>query len=189
MVELVASDYRVVAQVIVAWALCSAALIWGGGPERAIAITWLIVFEIGLRLAPHWLGLRFQYVDIELWLFTGELIACAMFIAIALVANRNYALGVAAMQVLAVTAHLARGIAETVAPIAYLVMIAVPGWAQLFLLAIGLVRHILRKRKYGDYRDWRISNPLSAIAKGAAQLSADSAWQRFKQPSWRDDLK
>lgn len=180
---------RIAVQVVLAWTVCLAALIWGGGPERAVAITWLVVFELGLRFLPGWFGVYFRYESIELWLFFGEIIACAMFVAIALSANRNYTLGIAAMQLLAMTAHFARGLAESISPIAYVVMVAVPGWAQLLLLAVGLARHVLRKRKYGEYRDWRMGNPnLSAIA-GIAPLTSKPSWQEVNQPSWRDDIK
>ena len=189
MIEFLASDMRMLTQAGLAWTICLAALAWGGGPERAVALTWLIVFEIGLRLLPYFLGLRVEVASVDLWLMTGEVIACAVFVAVALYANRNYTLWIASLQVLATMAHLARGLVETVSLVAYAVMIAVPGWVQLFLLAFGLTRHILRKRKYGQYRDWRKVSPNAARVSGLAPLSGKDDWQKARQPSWRDDLK
>lgn len=189
MVELVTSEVRIAVQVVLAWTVCLAALLWGGGPERAVASTWLIIFEIGLRFLPDWFGVSFGYANVEFWPFIGDLSAAAILVFVALIANRNYTLGIAAMQLLAMTAHFARSLTETIAPIAYLVMTVVPGWSQLFLLGFGLSRHILRKRKYGEYRDWRKGKPdLSAIA-GIAPLASEPAWQDGNQPSWRDDIK
>lgn len=189
MLELLASDNRVILQAVFAWSICLAALAWGGGPERAVAFTWLIVFEIGLRILSPLLGLRFQLMSVDLWLISFEMVAGLMLIGIALHANRNYTLWIAAMQVWAMTAHLARSMVESISPVAYAMMIAVPGWLQLFLLAIGLARHKMRERKFGEYRDWRIVSPNTALAGGFAPKSGGGKWPHAKQPSWRDDIK
>jgi hypothetical protein len=132
--------------------------------------------------------------------FYAMIDACAAicWVAIALFANRNYTLWIAAMQVLAITAHLARGLVEAIAPVGYIIMISVPGWAQLLLLGAGLSRHIYRKRRHGQYRDWRIHKPRIGIGQvgaagqgGAGDLALQNelAWRQSRQPSWRDDLK
>ena len=59
------------------------------------------------------------------------------------------------MQVLIMAGHLARGMIEAIAPIAYATMVVAPGWIQLLILGAGVTRHILRKRKFGPYREWR----------------------------------
>lgn len=182
MYELLLSDARVYAQVLLAWTVCLAALVWGGGPERAVAATWLIVFELGGRVLSSLLGVRFQLMSIDLWLVTSDFVAGALLIAVALHANRNYTLWIAAMQLLAMTAHVARGLVESIAPVAYVVMVAAPGWLQLLFLAGGLARHVRRERKFGSYRDWRFSR------EGMLQPMNDS-WRNGPQPSWRDDLK
>lgn len=156
MLELLASEYRILAQDILALTLCLLALIWGGGPERAVAATWLIVFELANWIHEWVLGLGIRLTDVDVFLAAMDAIAGVLWITIALYANRNYTLWIAGMQLLAMTAHLARGLVEAVSPIAYLVMVVAPGWFQLVLLGVGLTRHVLRKRKYGPYRDWRI---------------------------------
>lgn len=156
MIELLASEFRIVAQDFIAWALCLAALVYGSGPERVVAATWIFLFEIvdGVYHAIFDSGTLLTDVDLfHAWL---DGMAGFAWITIALYANRNYPLWVAGMQLLAITAHVARGMVETVSPIAYVVMIESPGWFQLLFLGIGLTRHILRKRKYGPYRDWRV---------------------------------
>ena len=86
-------------------------------------------------------------------------------------------------------AHLARGFAEAVSPIAYVVMVVVPGWLQLVLFSIGLTRHIFRKRNYGPYRDWRNSQtPLNFKAPSVRSGLSPEAFGNVRA-SWRDILK
>lgn len=182
MYELLFSEPRLYLQALLAWTICLAALVWGGGPERAVAMTWLIVFELGGRILPALLDVRYQLMTVDSWLVSCDFLAGILLIGIALHANRNYTLWIAAMQLLAMTAHLARGLVETIAPVAYVAMVAAPGWLQLALLGAGLTRHIQRERRFGTYRDWRLSRtPLA--------LSANESWRGGPQPSWRDDLK
>lgn len=191
MLELLFSDYRLYAQDAVAWTLCCAALIWGGGPERIVAASWLILFEIGTLVYNGLIGdvRRLETID---WYFAGiDILAGALWITVALYANRNYVLWIAAMQLLAIAAHLSRGLTEAIAPIAYAVMVVAPGWFQLLFLGAGLVRHLRRKRKFGPYRDWRVvRNPPFVIA-WVSGLGAVSQWFRSDEPtvSWRDELK
>lgn len=156
MLELLASDYRAYAQDVLAFSLCVIALIWGGGPERAVAVTWIVLFEIANRFYRFILGADYQLNQVDLFLASSDAVAGLILIFVALYANRNYTLWVAAMQVLAMTAHVSRGLVEAISPIAYAAMVIAPGWFQLIFLGIGLTRHILRKRKFGPYRDWRI---------------------------------
>ncbi len=186
--QLFGSEYRLIAQDILAFALIISAFIWGGGPERAVAATWLIVFEIGGRVQTAFFGPR-QLLDVDIYAATSDLIVGISFIAIALYANRNYTLWIGGMQVLAISAHVARALAEAISPIGYVVMVVAPGWLQLFLLGIGLARHVARKRKYGPYRDWRISrtSPNFKSLSAGGTFSADTLG---KVPvSWRDDVK
>lgn len=156
MLELLASEYRIVAQDILAVTLCLAALALGGGPERAVALTWLVVFQLG-----DWaydLMVETSPALAEVYPFPVPIDVCAglMLIGIALYANRNYTLFIAGMQVLAVTAHFVRSVFEAVSPVTFNAMVVAPGWLMLIFFGIGLTRHILRKRKFGAYRDWRI---------------------------------
>jgi hypothetical protein len=155
MSALLLSEIRFVLQDVLAVALCLAAFIWGGGPEKAVAATWLVVFEIFGRIHKFAFGPGYVLLDVDPFLAGKDLLAGALWLVIALYANRNWTLWVAGTQVLAVGAHLARALADAVSPIAYAAMVVAPGWIQLLLLAAGLSRHVLRTREYGDYRDWR----------------------------------
>lgn len=156
MLELFVSEYRLIAQDVLAFSLIAIAFVWGGGPERAVAAVWLFVFELGGALKDWLVGPQLHLTAVDPYLAAEDMIAGVIWITIALYANRNYTLWVAAMQVLAMTAHVARGLVETLSPLTYIVMTVAPGWFQLFFLAIGIARHVSRKRKYGPYRDWRL---------------------------------
>lgn len=178
-------------QDVVAWTLCCAALVWGGGPERIVAATWLVLFEFATMMHDVLFGETRQLVTID-WYFAGiDVIAGAIWITAALYANRNFVLWVAAMQILAMVAHVSRGLTEAIAPIAYIVMVIAPGWLQLLFLAIGLVRHIRRKRLHGPYRDWRAVPNVPAFLRWlSGPAHALQPQQSAMTPrTWRDDLK
>ena len=190
MLELLASDYRSLVQDLLAITVCVAALIWGGWPERAVAVTWLVVFEFGRFLYRDVLGFStVQLLGVDSFLIVSDLIAGLVWITIALYANRNYTLWIAGLQILAICAHLARFMSEQIAPLTYLVMIVAPGWLQLSLLAVGLVRHIQRKSIYGPYRDWRTSYSPAQYQYAAHKSAARATWMPEPDHTWRDDLK
>ena len=190
MLELLASDYRSLAQDLLAITICVAAMIWGGWPERAVAVTWMVVFEFGRFLYRDVLGVStVQLLGVDSFLISADLIAGIAWITIALYANRNYTLWIAGLQILAIFAHLARFMSDQVAPLTYLVMIVAPGWLQLSVLGVGLVRHIKRKRIYGPYRDWRSSYPAARAQYAANSPDAPAAWMHGPGQTWRDNLK
>jgi len=157
MVELLASDFRPIVQTAFAVSVCVAAFLWGRGPERAIAIVWLVLFEIALHFYQVAFAAGPRLTNVDLFLASLDGFAVALFILIALNANRTYPLCIAALQVLAITAHLARGLIEAISPIAYAIMVIGPGWLQLMIFTVGIARHVQRERRWGQYREWRRS--------------------------------
>lgn len=156
MLELLASENRPFAQDALAYFVCIAALVWGAGPERAVALIWLIFFEFLMNLYLIVWGPAFQLQRIDVFLASGDIVAGFIWVIIAVNANRNYPLLIAALQLLTIGAHLARGLIESIAPVAYAVMVVAPGWLQLLVLGAGVGRHVLRRRRYGPYREWRV---------------------------------
>lgn len=189
MLETLLLEQRGIVQDIAVVVLCAAAFIWGGGPEKAVAATWLIVFEAS-ELIKSWLfGDSVQLGGVDWYVASIDALAALLFVWIALFANRNYTLGIAGLQVLALMAHLARSLADLISPIAYAVMFIAPGWGQIFLLGIGIARHMQRSRKHGQYRDWRIAKPSISLGVDAASPAGKAGWQQAAQPTWRDDVK
>lgn len=164
-------EARTEIQTIAAWLLCLAALRWGGGPERAIAIVWLALFEV-LDTAYHALAdPTFQVDRLDPFHAVLDLTVAVAFIVIALRANRFYPLWLAGFQIVAFSAHLARGIADAVTPIAYAFLVIAPSYFQLALLLGGLLAHRRRLTRYGPYRDWRPLSPrmLTMLSSPAGQ--------------------
>lgn len=151
--------YRADAQHIASVILALAIWRWGAAPER-----WLIGVFVGFLLAPLYvvklLGIDDFTFGPYAWIYVGtDLIAAAGFVLIALNANRNYPLWVAGFQLVAVSAHAVRGMVESVSPLAYLILAIGPSYCQLLVIFGGFVRHLLRERRFGQYRAWRASLP------------------------------
>jgi len=148
-------EYRAGVQEVLTYSACVAALIWGGGPEKMVALVWLVLFKL-VDGAYHLLFEQsYLLTDIDLFHAANDVAAAAAFIWIALNANRVYTLWMAAFQLVSVTAHLARDLADSVTPIAYAVMAIGPSWGMLIAMIAGLIGHWRRKKEHGDYRDWR----------------------------------
>lgn len=159
MLELLVSDLRPLLQDLVTYAIFIAAVIWGAGPERATIATWVVFLELPKLLYKSLLGGSFQLQSMDLFLASSDVLTGVLWVAIALYANRNYTLIVAGLQVLAISSHLARGVIESMSPLAYAIMYIGPGWLQLIVMAIGLWRHAKRERRFGPYREWRVPLP------------------------------
>ena len=138
---------------------------WGGGPERGIAILFC-----GVLMAPlisfRLFGSGSMIFGNFAMLYVGlDTIALIGFVLIALNANRNYPLWVAGLQLVAVCAHMVRGFADAVSPLAYVILAIGPSYGQLTLMLIGLLRHRWRLRRFGAYRDWRPGHSLPRFAR------------------------
>lgn len=153
------NTYRADAQHIAIVILALAIWRWGAAPER-----WLIGVFVGLLLAPLYLVKLFGNNDVAFgpyaWIYVGtDIVAAAGFVLIAVNANRNYPLWVAGFQLVAVSAHAVRAMVESVSPLAYLILAVGPSYCQLLLIFAGLIRHVMRERRFGQYRAWRAPLP------------------------------
>lgn len=151
--------YRVPAQHLAAFLLAGTAWRWGGAPER-----WLSIAFIATMVLPVY-ALNALYPvrtadDLTFYLrMMADAAAAAIFIAVALRANRNYPLLIAGFQLVALGAYLVKAAAPDVSPLALYILIVGPSYCQLLLLIAGFARHLRRERRFGPYRDWRIAPP------------------------------
>lgn len=150
------NDYRVLAQHISSLLLAAAIWRWGAGPER-----WLIGVFLATMVVPVYLfrqlGLGYFNFGPYAWLVTSlDVLAMIAFAVIAVNANRNYPLWIAGLQLVAIGAYAAKGLVDSISPLAFLLLSVGPAYAQLLLIFGGFVRHVQRQRRYGAYRDWRI---------------------------------
>jgi nicotinamide riboside transporter PnuC len=149
------NTYRVDAQHIASILLVLAIWRWGAGPER-----WLIGIFVATMVVPVHIFRVFDLGDAALgpyawvWAIIDSLTAVA-FIAVALKANRNYPLWIAGFQLVAIGAHIVSGLVDAVSPLAYAILAIGPSYCQLLLIFGGFVRHVRRRRRFGNYRAWR----------------------------------
>ncbi len=132
-----------------------------GAPER-----WLIGTFLATMVAPiyvvRWIGLAYWHTQTAATaILMIDVLAAALFIAIALRANRNYPLWIAGFQLVAVGAHLVRGVSDDISPLAIAMLTIGPSYCQLLVMLGGFLRHVLRERRFGSYRAWRVDPPLA----------------------------
>lgn len=153
------NSYRVTLQHLASLLLAAAIWRWGGGPERwlmAIFLVSMVLPVYAMRLMSENVG--YTGVYLQVW-FVIDVIATGLFIAIALNANRNYPLWIAGFQVVALVAHAVEAMVDAVSPLASAVLMVGPSYGILLVLTGGFVRHLIRLRRFGPYRDWRMSPP------------------------------
>lgn len=155
--------YRVEVLHIASAVLALAIWRWGASPER-----WLIGVFIATMVLPYyaaeWMGIGSLTFGPYSWAYVGlDLLAAAGFVAIALNANRNYPLWVAGFQVVSVGAHAVRGLGDMVSPLAYVILAVGPSYCQLLLIGGGFIRHALRERRFGSYREWRVTRERAPL--------------------------
>lgn len=151
--------YRVPAQHLTSILLAAAIWRWGAGPER-----WLVGVFLATMVVPIYLVNGFGPSAVETGPYAGlyvtlDVVAAALFTWIAINANRNYPLWVAGFQLVAVAAHAVRAMFGNVSPLAYAILVIGPSYCQLLLLLGGFVRHAVRERQFGPYREWRAAAP------------------------------
>jgi hypothetical protein len=157
------NEYRVLAQHLSSVLLALAIWRWGAGPER-----WLIGVFIATMVAPVYL---FRLLDLGTvavgpysWLGTLiDVVAMIAFAVIAVHANRNYPLWVAGFQLVAIGAHAVHELVDSVSTLAYLLLSVGPSYCQLLLIFGGFLRHVRRERRFGSYRDWRVTRPATPL--------------------------
>jgi hypothetical protein len=152
--------YRAPTQHLASLLLAAAIWRWGGNPER-----WLIGIFLAMMVLPiyivWWFGVgdAFEvgpYAPVSTLL---DMFAALLFVGVALKANRNYPLWIAGFQLVALGAHLVQALVDSVLPLAVAILVIGPSYCQLLLLLAGFVSHMLRQRRFGQYREWRVSTP------------------------------
>ena len=153
--------YRVPAQHLIAVLLAGAIWRWGRGPEK-----WLIGVFLATMVVPVY-AIRWLWPDrsgaapFVMAHLVLDVIALVLFLAIALRANRNYPLWIAGFQLVALGTQLMTTVWDGASPLALVILITGPSYCQLLVLNAGFVRHAFRERRYGQYREWRVTAPVS----------------------------
>jgi hypothetical protein len=143
--------------------LSAAVLRWGAGPEKICMATLFAVtlgdpvYHILIKRAPI-------YGSVDLGHLVIDVGVAAIFVAVALRANRIYPLWLAAFQLVSVLSHFAREVTASFPKLAYGLMSYGPFYIILMIMAGGLIFHARRTRYLGRYRSWRSSSSPSLVA-------------------------
>lgn len=130
---------------------CCYAFVRGGAPERIVAS----LFPAAAAISVVW-GRQISnaFIRPAYGLLTIDMALLIALIAVALRANRNWTMTVAAMQLIMVSVHLARILnPDTIRPV-YTVMLALWSWPMVLLLAVGTYQHHYRLKRNGRDRSW-----------------------------------
>jgi hypothetical protein len=140
--------------------LVLAAWRWGAGPERA-CVAALVFMNLG-ELVYHGIFSRpALYATVDLVHLFLDVTVAAVFVGVALKANRLYPLWLAAFQLVSVISHFTREASAAVGKIPYALLMQAPYYLVILVLAAGIWLHARRMKLYGPYRSWRSSsNPL-----------------------------
>lgn len=128
--------------------ICSVyAFIAGGGPERIGAAAYaLSVAATYLILWSH----ASEWQTVELGVFTVDVLVFAIFVILAVRADRYWPLWVSALLGLGILGHMARWAGPDVIPWAYAVILTIWSYPILAIIALGTFNHQRRARSRGD---------------------------------------
>lgn len=138
----------------------------GAGPERAVASVMLGIL-VSDRIYHLLFGNVINLMSIDLGHAVIDLAAMIAFALIALRSNRMYTLWIAALQLIAFNAHLAREMTQAMTPIAYAILYVGPSYFQLVVQGLGLWAHRRRVARYGPYRSWIGPGIMAAATRQA----------------------
>lgn len=128
------------------------AIVWGGGPERAMAAVCLsatILDPVVHIVTP------LEYSQMDPGHLVVDLFAFVGFLAISLRAKRFWPLCVTSLQLISLVAHFAKLVDVSIVPRAYFVMQAASSHPLLITIAIGTYCHQLRLKADGTDPSWR----------------------------------
>ncbi len=146
---------------------CGYALWRGGAPERIVAGLFMMAWA-GSILVDLPFTQRFISVAPGIVIMDGLLLAALM--AVALRADRFWPMAVTSLQAIIMLAHLLKALDPDGPRRAYSIMINLPVYPQLLLLAAGTIRHRRRVKRHGSDGSW-------SIFSAPARRQMRSRWQ------------
>lgn len=155
-------EHRDKLQALIVIALAIVALRRGAGPERlssAVLLAMVIaVWIFQLSKPPQLTKAILGYGSINPYFLIVDVLAFGSLVTIALKANRFYPILLAGCQLVSLMTHLASGMLRKELPFAYALFNILPFYCMIAVLAGGLIAHLRRKRRLGQYPNWRGSS-------------------------------
>lgn len=131
----------------------------GAAPERILTgtIAGIVVVHRVYHLIVGNEGIIWREADMGH--LALDCVSFAVVIPVALRANRVYPLWIGAAQIIAMMAHGYRLSLTDINLFAYQMMSMIPSYIQLTALTLGLIWHISRHKRIGDYPSWSSALP------------------------------
>jgi hypothetical protein len=128
----------------------------GAAPERQAAFVFIGMFVTDRMY--HWIfGTGLFFLRANSGHILIDAIALGAFVVIALRANRFYPLWLASFQLMTIASHIVRAINPRMLNGAYAVLAYAPSYLEVTVFAVGVVLHLRRQRKFGQYQSWQDS--------------------------------
>ncbi|WP_194954901.1 hypothetical protein [Sphingopyxis solisilvae] len=143
--------------------LGAAALRWGAGPEKICAAA-LFAMTYGDPLYHLLVAQGPAYGTVDVGHLAQDSIVAAVYVGVALQANRVYPIWLAAFQLVSLLSHFAREVTDFFPKLAYGLMNYGPYYTTILILGLGIAAHARRRRRLGPYRSWRTSSRRSPVA-------------------------
>ncbi len=128
---------------------------YGAGSERVDLQIWMTASLLDIAYHLSIGPIRYRVIDLgHLVLDVGTM---AGFLWVALSANRVWPLWVAALQLQPLVVHLAMILRLPSQQMAYWLMMTAPADLEILIIVLGTIAHMQRRRRIGQYRDWRLT--------------------------------
>jgi hypothetical protein len=142
------------------------ALAKGGGPERAVAVAYIVASAGSLSLSFFEMAGRFQVVPLHIFVTDILLLVALSYLAVR--ANRWWLIPVAGCQLVATLVHAGKLVNPDMIPNSYAFLMTIWSWPMVALLGLGTWAH---RRRLADgiiVPDWKPSSARrrSAIRSG-----------------------
>lgn len=124
----------------------------GAQPEKQVSIVFFIGFYVGY--AVRFIRGRPDFVFLDYGLFFVDAVLLAIFISVALRANRWWPIWVASLQIIPVTGHFIKLLDIDGLSVVYWGMLDIPDYSQIVVILMGIHTHQKRLKKIGAYPDW-----------------------------------
>lgn len=136
--------------------LLISAFVRGGGPEKIVICVWIFITQLNVYLHRFFetgMSANEQWGSVNTVSLCVDALMLLCFIILAVQANRQYLIWIAALQVVATMAHGVQAVTDEMSAFVYIVLVVAPGWLQIFIMTGGQIAHARRER--GVYPDWR----------------------------------
>jgi hypothetical protein len=144
--------------------LCSAYILWKGGPPERVGIAIAIISSIlSTASASAEFSVRFSHV--EYGVFLVDVATLLAFLLLALAADRFWPLWITGIHLIGVTTHTAKLVSPDVVPWVYASTQALWSYPILLAIVIGTARHRKRLKLYGADSSWRASFGFAGRSK------------------------